>query len=168
MAHRSTTVYIGLGSNLGDRVAKLREAVVRLSQVIDVTRVSRLYVHAPLGYVSEDAFINAVVEGRTVLKPMDLLAELQKIEHAMGRRRGIQHGPRPIDLDILFYGATQLDSIELTIPHPRLAGRAFVLKPLAELVPDLMHPVLYYTVTQLLADADDADQVKLYEPGNPQ
>lgn len=166
MMNRSTTIYIGLGSNLGDRVARLREAVVRLSQIIDVTRVSRLYVHAPLGYVSDDAFINAVVEGRTTLKPLDLLAELQKIERAMGRRRGIQYGPRPIDLDILFYGAAQMESLELTIPHPRLAERAFVLKPLAEIAPNLMHPVLYYTITQLLSNVDDADQVKLYEPGN--
>jgi 2-amino-4-hydroxy-6-hydroxymethyldihydropteridine diphosphokinase len=165
MAQRETTIYIGLGSNIGDRVARLREAVVHLSKVIEVTRASRLYVHAPLGYVSKDAFINAVVEGRTTLKPFDLLVELQKIERAMGRCRGIQYGPRPIDLDILFYGTAQMESLELTIPHPRLAKRAFVLKPLAELAPNLMHPVLYYTVTQLLADVDDADQVKLYDPG---
>lgn len=164
---QSTTFYIGLGSNLGDRVARLREAVVRLSRIIEITRVSRLYVHAPLGYVSEDAFINAVVEGRTTLKPLALLVELQNIERAMGRRRGVQYGPRPIDLDILLYGAVQMESLELTIPHPRLAERAFVLKPLAEIAPDLMHPVLYYTVTQLLANADEASQVKLYEPGNP-
>ncbi len=163
---RSTTVYIGLGSNLGDRVARLREAVVRLSRIIEITRVSRLYVHAPLGYVSADAFINAVVEGRTTLKPLALLTELQSIERAMGRRRGIQHGPRPIDLDILFYGTAQMESLELTIPHPRLAERAFVLKPLAELAPDLMHPVLYYTIRQLLSNVDDAAQVKLYDPGN--
>jgi len=165
MAQRETTIYIGLGSNIGDRVARLREAVVHLSRIIEVTRASRLYVQAPLGYVGKDAFINAVVEGRTTLKPFDLLVELQKIERAMGRRRGIQYGPRPIDLDILFYGTAQMESFELTIPHPRLAQRAFVLKPLAELAPDLMHPVLYYTVTQLLADVDDADQVKLYDPG---
>ncbi len=82
-----------------------------------------------------------------------------------GDAGGFSYGPRPIDLDILFYGTAQMESLELTIPHPRLAQRAFVLKPLAELAPDLMHPVLYYTVTQLLADVDDADQVKLYDPG---
>ncbi len=164
---RSTPVYIGLGSNLGDRVARLREAVMRLSRIIEVTRVSRLYVHAPLGYVSDDAFINAVVEGRTTLKPLDLLTELQRIERAMGRRRGIQYGPRPIDLDILLFGAMQIESLELTVPHPRLAERAFVLKPLAEIAPDLMHPVLYYTVSQLLANVDEAAQVKVYDPGNP-
>ncbi|MGB9752330.1 2-amino-4-hydroxy-6-hydroxymethyldihydropteridine diphosphokinase [Roseiflexus castenholzii] len=162
---RSTTVYIGLGSNLGDRVARLREAVERLRRIIDVTRVSHLYVHAPPGYVSDDAFINAVLEGHTTLKPLELLAELQKIERAMGRRRGIQYGPRPIDLDILLYGTLQMESLELTIPHPRLAERAFVLKPLAEIAPNLMHPVLYYTITQLLSDVDDADQVRLFNPG---
>jgi 2-amino-4-hydroxy-6-hydroxymethyldihydropteridine diphosphokinase len=90
MAQHETTVYIGLGSNIGDRVARLRESVVHLSRIIEVTRASRLYVQAPLGYVGKDAFINAVVEGRTTLKPFDLMVELQKIERAMGRRRGIQ------------------------------------------------------------------------------
>lgn len=161
---RSTTVYIGLGSNLGDRVAQLRDAVARLSHVIEIERVSQLYVQAPLGYVREDAFINAVVQGQTTLKPRDLLQQLQEIEHAMGRRRGVQYGPRPIDLDILLYGSSQMESIELTIPHPLLAKRAFVLKPLAELAPNLMHPVLYYTISQLLQDIDDANQVKLYTP----
>ncbi len=164
----STTVYIGLGSNLGDRVANLREAVARLSRTIAIERISRLYVQAPLGYVANDAFINAVVQGKTDLKPLDLLAALQEIEHAMGRRRGVQYGPRPIDLDILLYGTAQITSLELTIPHPLLPKRAFVLKPLAELAPNLMHPVLYYTISQLLQDVDDANQVKLYEPPPPE
>lgn len=157
-------VFIGLGSNLGDRVANLREAVRRLGTAVAVERVSNLYVAAPLGYIRDDAFINAVVQGTVALKPLELLGELQQIERAMGRRVGVEYGPRPIDLDILLLGAMQLQSIELTIPHPRLAQRAFVLKPLAELAPELMHPTLYYTVAQLLQDVDDADQVKLYAP----
>ncbi|MEN9938357.1 MAG: hypothetical protein RLZZ387_4936 [Chloroflexota bacterium] len=162
---RPQRVYIGLGSNLGDRVAKLSEAVRHLQEVIAVERVSNLYVAAPLGYVHDDAFINAVVQGTTSMKPMDLLRSLQQIERAMGRRVGVEYGPRPIDLDLLLFGTFQMETLELTLPHPRLPQRAFVLKPLAELAPDLMHPVLYYTVTQLLQDVNEAEQVRLYEPG---
>jgi 2-amino-4-hydroxy-6-hydroxymethyldihydropteridine diphosphokinase len=158
------SVYIGLGSNLGDRVAFLREAVLRLSAIIRVEKVSQLYVAAPLGYVRDDAFVNAVLHGKTTLKPMQLLEMLQAIEAALGRRPGVQYGPRPIDLDILLYDSIEMETQKLTIPHPRLAQRAFVLKPLAELAPNLMHPVLYYTATQLLQDTDDADQVQLYKP----
>jgi 2-amino-4-hydroxy-6-hydroxymethyldihydropteridine diphosphokinase len=159
-------VFIGLGSNLGDRVAYLRDAVRRLGAVMTIERVSNLYVAAPLGYVRHDAFINAVVQGQVAIKPMELLRELKQIERAMGRRIGVEYGPRPIDLDILLFGAMQMETIELSLPHPRLAQRAFVLKPLAELAPDLMHPVLYYTVAELLQDVYDADQVKLFDPSS--
>jgi len=160
-------VYIGLGSNLGDRVAYLRDAVQRLSAIIRVERVSQLYVAAPLGYVRDDAYINAVLKGTTTMTPSELLEMLQSIELAMGRRPGVQFGPRPIDLDLLFYDSIQMETLKLTIPHPRMAQRAFVLKPLAEIAPNLMHPVLYYTITQLLQDADDAEQVQLYLPDKP-
>lgn len=159
---KTSVVYIGLGSNLGDRVANLREAVQRLSAIIKIEKASQLYVAAPLGYVRDDAFVNAVVSGSTTLKPLDLLEMMQAIEAAMGRRPGVQFGPRPIDLDLLFYDAVQIETRKLTIPHPRLAQRAFVLKPLAEIAPNLMHPVHYYTVTQLLQDAEDANQVQIY------
>jgi 2-amino-4-hydroxy-6-hydroxymethyldihydropteridine diphosphokinase len=158
--------YIGLGSNLGDRVGFLRDAVRRLGAVLEVERVSNLYVAAPLGYVRHDAFINAVLQGMCTLKPMELLKQLQEIERAMGRRMGVEYGPRPIDLDLLMYGSMQMETLELTIPHPRLPQRAFVLKPLAELAPNLMHPVLYYTVGQLLQDVGEAEQVKLYDPAS--
>ena len=156
-------VYIGLGSNLGDRVAHLREAVRQVQNIMTVDKVSQLYVAAPLGYVRNDAFINAALSGYTQSKPMDLLVQLQAIERKLGRRR-VQYGPRPIDLDILFYGALEVDAPGLSIPHPRLADRAFVLKPLVDIDPKLMHPVLYYTVSQLLHEAEDADQVHVYTP----
>jgi len=158
-------IYIGLGSNLGDRVGYLRDAVMRLKAAgLGIEKVSRLYVAAPLGYVRDDAFINAALHATTLLKPLDVLELLQTIEVAMGRRPGVQYGPRPIDLDILFYDSVQIETRKLTIPHPRLAQRAFVLKPLVEIAPNLMHPILYYTTSQLLQDADDANQVQLYIP----
>lgn len=160
-------VYIGLGSNLGDRVAYLRDAVHRLNAIIHVERVSQLYVAAPLGYVRDDAYINAALHGTTTMTPRELMEQLKEIELAMGRRPGVQFGPRPIDLDLLFYDLIQMETIELTIPHPRIAQRAFVLKPLAEIAPNLMHPVLYYTITELLQDAEDSDQVQLYVPPQP-
>lgn len=160
-------VYIGLGSNLGDRVGHLRDAVRRLSAIMRVERVSQLYVAAPLGYVRDDAYINAVLCGASAMTPIELLEMLQSIELAMGRRPGVQFGPRPIDLDLLFYDLIQMETLKLVIPHPRIAQRAFVLKPLAEIAPNLMHPVLYYTISQLLQDAEDAEQVKLFVPPEP-
>jgi 7,8-dihydro-6-hydroxymethylpterin-pyrophosphokinase len=82
----------------------------------------------------------------------------------MGRRSGVQYGPRPIDLDLLFYEAVQMETRKLTVPHPRIAQRAFVLKPLAEIAPEFMHPVLYYTISQLLQDAEEVEQVQIYQP----
>src|SRR3954468_11597475 len=161
---KARTVYIGLGSNLGDRVANLREAGQRLGAVVRIENASQLYVAAPLGYVRDDAFVNAVIRGTTTLKPLELLEMMQAIESAMGRRSGVQYGPRPIDLDLLFYEAVQMETRKLTVPHPRIAQRAFVLKPLAEIAPEFMHPVLYYTISQLLQDADDVDQVQIYQP----
>jgi 2-amino-4-hydroxy-6-hydroxymethyldihydropteridine diphosphokinase len=159
-----STVYIGLGSNLGNRVANLREAVQRLSALVKVQKASQLYVAAPLGYVRDDSFVNAVIKATTTLKPMELLEMMQGIESSMGRRSGVQYGPRPIDLDMLFFDGIQIETRKLTVPHPLIPQRAFVLKPLVEIAPNLMHPVLYYTVSQLLQDADDADQVQVYTP----
>lgn len=163
---RQQSIYLGLGSNMGDRVRYLREAVARIGALVNITKISNLYVAAPLGYVRDDAFINAVLNGTTTLTPMELLKEMQEIERAMGRQPGVSYGPRPIDIDILFYGMTQIETISLTVPHPRMAQRAFVLKPLAEIAPTLMHPVLYYTITELLQDADDVEQVQLYAPSD--
>src|SRR4051812_18486327 len=111
---KANTVYIGLGTNLGDRIANLREAGQRLSAIVNIERASQLYVAAPLGYVRDDAFVNAVIRGTTTLKAMELLEMMQAIEAAMGRRSGVQFGPRPIDLDLLFYGAIQMETRKLT------------------------------------------------------
>ncbi len=157
-------VYIGLGSNLGDRLTYLREAVRQIAAIMRVERVSSLYIAAPTVKLRDDAYLNAVLCGYTTTKPLGLLKQLQAIECGMGRRPGVSYGPRPIDLDILLYGSVHIDQLEIKIPHPELSRRAFVLKPLAELDPQLMHPVLYYSVSQLLQDADEADTIVMYNP----
>ncbi|MBC8162349.1 MAG: 2-amino-4-hydroxy-6-hydroxymethyldihydropteridine diphosphokinase [Roseiflexaceae bacterium] len=159
---RQHNIYIGLGSNVGDRIKALRAAITRLSRELVIVKISELYVAAPLGYVRDDAFINCVLHAQTQIAPLELLSVLQRIEIELGRQPGVQYGPRPIDLDILFYDNLLVDSPLLKIPHPDLPKRAFVLLPLAEIAPNLVHPVLYYTAKQLLQDADDVRSVQRY------
>jgi 2-amino-4-hydroxy-6-hydroxymethyldihydropteridine diphosphokinase len=137
-------VYVGLGSNLGDREGTLRRAVDHLAAEpgIDVLRVSRFLETDPVGYLDQPRFVNAVAELETDLPPRTVLDRLLEIERRLGRRRepGARYGPRTIDLDLLLYGETVLDGPGLTVPHPRLHERRFVLEPLAELDPGLLVP----------------------------
>jgi 2-amino-4-hydroxy-6-hydroxymethyldihydropteridine diphosphokinase len=145
------TVYLSLGSNLGDREGYLRRAIARIGAAgVRVLRVSSLYETEPLEVRDQPRFLNLVVEAETELFPKQLLARLLKIELDLGRRRGQPKGPRSIDIDILLYGRSVIESAELTVPHLRLAERRFVLEPLAELAPDLRHPVNYRTMRELL------------------
>jgi len=130
--------YVGLGTNLGEGLANLRRALALLAATpgIAVRRVASVYRTAPQGYVDQDWFLNTVAEVRTALPPLDLLGALQAVEAGMGRVRTIRWGPRVIDLDLLLYGEERVEGPQLTVPHPRLAERAFVLVPLAELIPD--------------------------------
>lgn len=134
-------VYLGLGANLGDRAANLRQALRRLEPLAHVLAVSSLYETEPWGVTDQPPFYNAVARISTELQPLDLLRHLKDVEHTLGRRPGRRWGPRPVDLDILLYGERILCTPELTIPHPGLAERPFVLTPLAELAPDLREPV---------------------------
>src|SRR5678815_4948107 len=147
------TAYLGLGSNLGDRQANLDDAVRRLaSERVTVKRRSSIWETAPRDVLDQPWFLNQVIEVETDLFPRQLFQHIQRIEREMGRLKRIPKGPRPIDLDILLYGNAVVKSPDLEIPHPRMTERRFVLAPLAELAPDLRHPVVKRTIRELLAD----------------
>jgi 2-amino-4-hydroxy-6-hydroxymethyldihydropteridine diphosphokinase len=136
-------VYIGLGSNVGDRRGNIRRALELLGRVegVSILGVSSLYETEPVGYEEQGRFINAAAEGETELTPHELLARLKGIERDMGRETPFRWGPRNIDLDLLFYGEEVVRTADLTIPHPSAEERLFVMEPLAELAPDGVHPV---------------------------
>ena len=142
-------VYLALGSNLGDRRAHLAAAAARLAPSVIVERVSSLYETEPAYLLDQPRFLNAALRGRTTLEPAALLALLKRIERELGREAGVRFGPRVIDLDILLYGDRSIASEALTIPHPRMAERPFVLVPLAEIAPDLIPPGWATTVGAL-------------------
>jgi 2-amino-4-hydroxy-6-hydroxymethyldihydropteridine diphosphokinase len=145
-------VYIALGSNIGDRAENLRVAREQIEAPdLGIVRASSIYETAPRDIEDQPWFLNQVIECETDLFPRQLLARLQKIERAMGRKQRIAKGPREIDLDILLFGNAVVKAPELEVPHPRLAERRFVLEPLAELVPDKKHPGTRRTMRELLA-----------------
>ena len=154
-------VYLGLGSNLGERLDNLRRAIEELRAAgVAVCRVSSVYESEPVDYTAQPRFLNAAVEAETELMPRQLLRRLQQIESRLGRRRGRRRGPRTIDIDILLFGDHVMHTAALTIPHPRLAQRRFVLEPLRELAAGLRHPVNRQTVSELLAGLNGGGQVK--------
>ena len=143
-------VYLGLGSNMGDRQENLDRALNFLSQKLQVAKVSPVYDTEPVGNINQPRFLNLVCQVYTRLAPAALLILAKGIESKMGRVVRDSNAPRPIDIDILFYGDEVVETPELVIPHPRLAERAFVLVPLADIAPTLRHPVIGKSVTELL------------------
>ncbi len=134
------TVYLGLGANLGDRLHNLRQALSMLGEKAHVECVSSVYETEPVGYADQPLFLNAVCRATTALRPRQLLKFVKAIEKKLGRTAGFRNAPRPADIDILYYDDEILHVKELTIPHPRLKERAFVLVPLAEIAADIVDP----------------------------
>ena len=153
--------YIGFGSNIGDRLGHIQNAIDTLSKTEGITlkKISSIYKTDPVGYEAQAQFLNGVAAIQTDLPPLSLLRTLKDIEAVVGRQHRIRWGPREIDLDILIYGDLCLQTEKLVIPHPEMHLRRFVLAPLAEIAPDLVHPVFQETVQTLLERLEDDKSV---------
>jgi 7,8-dihydro-6-hydroxymethylpterin-pyrophosphokinase len=190
-------VYLGLGSNVGDREANLREAISRIEALgLEVCRASSIYETEPVGFTDQPWFLNQVIETKILagltsengpvlgdpetiatVQAEALLSELLNIEHEMGRARTIANGPRVIDIDLLLFGdmiighskedeeSSFIDGTDIFVPHPRMHLRRFVLEPLCEIAPEIVHPLLKKTCREMLASLDDPSMVRLYDKG---
>ena len=159
--------YVGLGSNLGDRAGNLLLAVRGILEAgLEITRLSPIYQTEAISNLAQPDFLNQVAElrGKSLPTPEQMLARLLRVEYALGRTRDIPDGPRTIDLDLLFYKSETRDSEFLKVPHPRLHLRRFVLTPLNDLVPNLLHPTIGATIGDLLQDLDDDSRVTRWSP----
>ena len=158
------TVYLALGSNMGDRRGNRAAALQRLRDMVEISTISSIYETEPVGYLDQPRFLNAVCRGKTTLSAQELLNYAKDIEVAIGRQPTFRNGPRPIDIDIIFYDDLRITQENLIIPHPRVAERAFVLVPLAEIAPDVIDPVSGKTAQELL-NAVSQTGVQRLDPG---
>ncbi len=168
MEVENITAYIGLGSNLGDRAGNLLLAVRGLFEAsLRVNRLSAIYETEPVGVEHADNYLNMVAEVFvTNITPTQMLARMIRIEYLLGRRNKLENAPRTVDLDLLFYGGVTIDTPFLTIPHPRMHQRKFVLVPLAELSPQLNHQVANKTIEELLSETPDHSKVRRWNPNS--
>lgn len=162
---RNADAYLSLGSNLGDRETNLRDAIAPLGKLGNVAATSSFYETEPVDFLDQPWFLNCVVLLETELPPQTLLQRVLEVERGMGRERIQPKGPRLIDIDILLYGDKVIREPGLTIPHPALHERRFVLEPLAQIAPGVVHPVLKRSVRELLLSVPDQGQaVKQFTP----
>lgn len=159
-------VYLGLGSNLGHREGNLTCAFNLLASEVRILQMSSIYETVPLGYTEQPKFLNAALELNTSLSPQALLDFVKEVELEIGRQRSCLNGPRLIDIDILLYGHLIIEESRLQIPHPRLHERAFVLVPMAELAPMLVHPSFKLSMAVLLEEVGGKDGVRLQTPSS--
>lgn len=153
-------VIFGLGANIGEPVSQLATAVERLESLVDLVAVSGVYRTQPVGFLEQPDFFNLVLVGRSAAAPTSLLAEAVRIEREMGRIRAFPNAPRTIDIDLLAWTGPPLDTPQLTVPHPRLHLRAFVLVPLAEVAPAWRHPFSGLTASEMLAALDSPGAIE--------
>jgi 2-amino-4-hydroxy-6-hydroxymethyldihydropteridine diphosphokinase len=166
MLPESQLAYLSLGSNLGDREGNLKKGISALHQThLRPRRVSALFETEPVGFRDQPWFLNLVVSVETRCSPEELMARCLEIEILHGRKRSFRNGPRTLDIDLLLYGDLVVNSSRLIIPHPRMAERRFVLEPLAEIAPEVYHPVLKQTIRSLLDSCADRSLVRRYRPG---
>src|SRR5215210_9003149 len=157
------TVYLALGTNLGDRAANLKQAITSLTPQLEVKAKSQVYETPPWGFEDQPKFLNQVIKAKTYLGPEPLLKHLKRLEAALGRKESLTNGTRLIDIDILFYDDLVLENPSLVIPHPRLHERGFVLLPLMDVAPDLVHPVHKKTVREMAA-LSNVDEIERFAP----
>ena len=153
-------VFLGLGSNIGNKLEQLNAALRALEQHVELLETSSVYETEPVGYANQPPFLNLVCHAMTGLAPLELLGLTQRIEKELGRRPTLRNGPRTVDIDILFYGSRSFHTAQLDIPHPRIPERSFVLVPLAEIAPGLVHPELRKTVATLANETHDSHWVR--------
>jgi len=153
--------YLALGSNIGNRQGNLSKALQRLREIVDIYKISSVYETEPVGYLDQPRFLNMVCYGQTTSSPDGLLRSTKAIEEALGREPSFRNAPRPIDIDILLYDNLRLETEQLTIPHPRMSERAFVLVPLVEIAPTAIEPVSGKTARELLLAVSQAGISKL-------
>ncbi len=144
------TIFLALGSNVGNKKAQIEQAVKHLGKHVDAIQIAKLYETQPMYHEDQDLFINTVVKGTTTLTPNELLAFVKLAEEELGRQERFRNGPREIDIDILFYNELVYESVDLIIPHPKIQEREFVLEPFMDIEPEFVHPVLGETIKELL------------------
>lgn len=154
--------YIGLGSNLGDKLLNIKKAVNYIKKELRIIKISPIYKTGPVGYKKQDWFLNCVVEVETYKKPFELLAFFKSIEKKLKKKKTFRYGPRTIDIDILFYGDKVIKTKNLQVPHPRMHRRLFVLEPFNKINPNFLHPKLKKTIKELKNKIKNKNGVELY------